>query len=263
MTPFAYANPNHRRAGMTLLELIIALTLFAFIGSMAATLWSQARSWTDENAAAERSVRTHRVADFMQRQWADRRSDIAGFSAESDAVLVTANRIEFITASPALFPEWPLVRAAYMIERDELYTGPPEQAPCRLVYEETRVTRLDTFEDTAYDRRGERKKEVITLLDDCRNLRWERFSIEEIVGDLESVFGIPEGVDPWLTPENGVAAERRPGEDGEPAPRTSRAAREAAEESERRERPPLRGVRLKGVHKDREFTWVLVGAGSR
>jgi len=179
-------SPWHgRRAGFTLLEVVLALSIMATITTLVAALWAQARSWGDQNASHLRALNTARVIETAQRQWTDRRQAV---DLGVNGVKVTARpeRIEFVTATPILRPDWPIVQAGYVIEPDA--AGPGDT--CSLWYEEARVWRFG--ETTQFDRQqitnpatGDEQPLRLRVLSGVRGLRFERFG----AGDLPQ--GLP------------------------------------------------------------------------
>lgn len=131
-----------RVRAFTLLEVLLAIALLGVLGALIATMWSQARDWTLENASAQRVLRLPRLTELLRTQWADRRATV-GAGRASEAVRVGPGEVSFVTATPILFPEWPLVSATWRIVGDE-DASTPDAERFRLDYEESPVT---TFTD--------------------------------------------------------------------------------------------------------------------
>lgn len=122
------------RRGMTLIELLIALTLLAMMSLLAAVMWTQLRDWNTDAVAAESALRPQRVHMMLRRQWEHRAAAHAEGSIGS--VETTWRSLRFLTHAPVLHPAWPLVRAEYTIAPVDL--ADPE-GPLELLYTETRL----------------------------------------------------------------------------------------------------------------------------
>ncbi|MEO1129772.1 MAG: prepilin-type N-terminal cleavage/methylation domain-containing protein [Planctomycetota bacterium] len=180
---------GRRAHGMTLLELLLAIAIFASIATMAAAAMAQMRTWADDEVASERLLRVQRVISMMQAQWAERRSTSTVETLEG-GVTMTADSVRFLTASPTLFPGWPLVIATYAIEPADTFTeGGAQQY--QLIYAETRLNQLDDLPaDGEEDRLGRAFEDSIILLDACDALVWERFG--RPIGESDAVLRQPE-----------------------------------------------------------------------
>ncbi len=172
-----------------------------------------------------------------------------------ESVDVNRERLRFLTATPVLFPEWPIVQVEYRIEVDMLHRGVGRQNR-KLVYEEVRVVDLESEPNPrAYAPGGGRLGAEITLIDDCAELAWERFgpSLET----LERLFDDARG---------SGAQEASQSELGQ--------VLDQPEESEREEPPewrpiepdydyPTPAARLVGVLHQERFTWPILAAPLR
>lgn len=244
------------RYGFTILELLLALTILASVFGLVATLWSQTAAWADENTLTFRTMRMARVRDVMRAQWADRRGAFA-LNDNGLPVVAAPERLSFVTATPLLFPQWPLVRAEYVIERDfDVPAGQP--AAWKLVYVETPLSALDEppLEVEELEQSGQLEKfRRYTLLAGLPRLAFERFGVGER-SELKS---------------GSLITTQRDEEDDEsnPGDRTQRRAL-AEDENVERWRPfdklfigEIPAVRLVGEREGEEFSCLFVIAGSR
>lgn len=170
-------NTPRRQPGFTLLEVLLALSVLSIISVLAGAMWRQASGWSRENGAAQEAMRLQRVTELMRAQWADRRNSTALDDANR-RVVATPTSLSFITATPILFPEWPMVIATYEIEREP---GSPlgELATSTLRYTETPLARLDKAPDA-----GVAPTRSLAMLSRVRSLRWERYG----TGDAAAPF---------------------------------------------------------------------------
>lgn len=164
--------------GFTLLELLLAITILASISALVAALWTQTSAWAGENGSTLKTMRLPRVLELMRAQWADRRGAFRLNDAGS-SVIAEPDRLSFITATPMLFPDWPLVRAQYIVERD--YDTAPGAPPAwRLAYIETRLSDLSSppeeAEDLVAQGKGEETGNYI-LLSNLASLSLDRFGV--------------------------------------------------------------------------------------
>ncbi len=267
---------------MTLLELLVAITMLASLSGMVAALWSQTRAWSGENTRLEHALDARRALDLMRRQWADRRSMVA-LGEDGLAVRLTEERLEFVTTSPAVAREWPLVRAAFIIERDP----PPgfgEPAPSRLVYEETPIVAPGATDAKLSATSGVAtpESERIVLLEGCFDLRWEQRAPRQAapaglfdasapmwtaVKDESGLYAGKAGGGARLqTREELESASREAdrNEDPKAAPGAGKAKPEEEEEADQPEEAVrLSTFRITGTWQDKEFTCLFVIAPSR
>ena len=195
--------PTSARA-MTLLEVLLAVTIMASLMGLVASLLGQARSWTDVSETDRVLMRLQRVGEAMRTQWSDRRSSVA-LDGQGNRVITTPEQLSFLTATPILFPEWPLVAATYRIE-PEATRGSSRGLTWRLIYEETRIAGMDALPgDYALDARGAALRDSMVLLAGCAELEWERFGQgERLAEDGASDDDDGQGDDdPGGTPESG------------------------------------------------------------
>lgn len=146
------------RPAMTMLELILAITILASITALIAALWGQSRDWARDSTEQFRAVRLQRVLELMRAQWDDRRAAIAPKAGAVVSAAALPNSVEFYTATPIIFTDWPLVRAAYRIEVVRGFDGAPDTYD--LVYEEYPLRRAE--QDAALDRDGGRDPAQLT-----------------------------------------------------------------------------------------------------
>ena len=251
--PIRRTRPRH---GFTLLELLLAITILASISALVAALWTQTSAWAGENGSTLKTMRLPRVLELLQAQWADRRGAFRLDEAGS-SVIAEPDRLSFITATPILFPDWPVVRAQYIVERD--YDTPPGAPPAwRLAYIETRLSDLskppEEAEDLIAQGRGEDAGNYI-LLSNLASLSFDRFGVgnRSILKNGSRVEAEEENPDP-LEKQPSVLQNRTPDE----------------AEDKQKWRPfadPFDGlipaVRLVGEYEGEAFSCVFVIEGSR
>lgn len=123
--------------GMTLLELLLAVTLLAAVFALAAGLWSQASSWGADAGRSSRALRLARVLELMRAQWAERRTSVR-LGGAGQTLLVDSERLEFVSGVSVLEAGWPLSIVELRIERD--YEGASDGVlRSRLVLRETPI----------------------------------------------------------------------------------------------------------------------------
>jgi len=238
---------DSRCAGFTLLEVLVSITILASLTTLAAALWSQAASMTEDARRFGDPVRTIRVEAMLHDQWAARWiPPRAGAGEESETpppMRATPERLSFLTTEPILFPERPLVRVEYVIERPRV--SGREAAALRLAYLETIVSNpaepwADPLPIMGETRRGE------ILLEHVERMGWERWDADA-AGAVERARSLGlEGEEigsVWRDVEPPA-----PGQEGE----------ESEDPGTR-----LRAIRLTGRRAQQEFTWTLVAEDSR
>lgn len=164
-----------QRRGFTLLEMLLAVTVLSTATLLIGAMWTQARSWSDDGYAAERLLRLQRASEAMRRQWNDRRTTVA-LNRKSGSVIAMPEELTFVTTTPLLFPDWPMVTASYRIERQP---GSPlgDLARYDLVYTETKIAEVGAKpkDDDVVRVYDEDEQSTWTLLSGVQKLRWERF----------------------------------------------------------------------------------------
>lgn len=242
--------------GFTLLETLLALTIIASMMGLLAAIMGQADSWTSQGAEDGALLRLQRVGEAMRSQWADRRTSVV-LEEDSSAAVTSPDRLSFTTATPLLFPEWPLVVATYIIEPDGS-GGWDDGVRWRLVYQEARVSGMDSPPgEYALDVEGRSMFDSRVLLEGCRELAWERFGratwMERELEDEDE-----EGSDDGAREDDAAAplaarGEARPGAVGIENDRELRWR--AFDETVDRVAP---AVRLVGEYEGERFGWVFV-----
>lgn len=178
-----------RRAqrGLTLLELLIAMTILASITGGIGLFWSQARAWEEDNRAHRDVLRVERVLSLLREQWGAKRALVTEGAGDAggSGVSFGAEGVTFVTARPVLFPGWGLVNVRYAVERaiDGTYT---------LVYEESRVldpTELPEAGAYGVDPRGRPIGDRVVLLEGLDALRVERWGTTDgrVRGALDGI----------------------------------------------------------------------------
>lgn len=271
---------------MTLVELMVALSLLVAMTTLVGMLWSQMRRWTDETGGLESAMRPDRTYAFLRSQWERRQAIVPVARNSRDCASLGPLRFEFVTTESALFPGWPLVRAAYVIESEISSQTPLPGDPVRLVYEETRVVRLDNFGEAAggVDTNGDAISRRRPVLKDCRGLQWHVWTAfppgetaepggvarvehaawawRPLDGRAIAIGEMPAGVAnaEESKPEFGATVEASDAREA-----LEKATAEKKEEQERTSRAAARpkALRLTGSKDGREFAWSLIVEGSR
>lgn len=257
------ATGGPRSRGMTLLEVLLAVTIMASLMGLVASMIGQAREWTEVSEVDRVLMRVQRVGEAMRSQWTDRRSSMA-LDERGRRVITTPTELRYLTATPLLFPEWPLVAATYRIE-PESTRGTMRGLTWRLVYEEVRVSGMDELPDQyALDITGQALRDSTVLLAGCTELRWERFGRGERVDESGSVPEEEEEDDKGASPDGSAAS------GGQASERGARRDRlEDPDELEEEQRYLWReftdgyegfvpAVRLVGDYEGERFGWVFV-----
>ena len=162
-----------QRRAFTLLETLLAVTILSVLMGLVAVLWGQARTWTEDSVKEQNAMYITRILQTMRTQWSDRRA-IGQDRSALDSTGMTPDEVRFVTATPILFPDWPLVRAVYRVEYDP-DRGTLSDPRYRLVYSETRLPGGHPDPLGSLDAAGMQMTQSIVLLEDCSVLHWERF----------------------------------------------------------------------------------------
>ncbi len=176
--------------------MLLSLAVLASVTAMVAAMWSQADGWARQNSAHHDAMHLQRTIAFMRNQWADRRSTVqltddapdadssnnpahrtedgpasaAPVPTRSPGVSASPETLTFVTATPVIDPDAPIVIAEYRIE-NEYDEALGRAVGSRLVYREHRVGDLSG----KHTRTSPPAEHV--LFSDCRNLRFERFGL--------------------------------------------------------------------------------------
>ncbi len=227
-----------RARGMTLLEVLIATTILASLTVIVSTLWAQTKQWTEETTTHDSALRLQRALDLLDHQWESRLIDVKLADGETGIVLVDGTHLEFITTRGVLFPDWPIVKVAYIAQQT---TNPnPAEESWALRYEETR---LGTASSTVGEITDESTLRRSTLVELTQRPSWSVALTDAQISEWESARGISpaQGATPdgqrWINLTDG--ADRR------------WAGLEDATNPE--------AVRLDGATTQGGFRWALVG----
>jgi hypothetical protein len=196
----------------------------------------------------------------------------AALDEDGNTVAASPRELNFVTATPVLFPQTPLVSATYRIEPDDL-ARPGDGPRYALIYVERTISDLapvkgeDSEEPRALDAPAAMSERLV-LLRGVKDLRWERFG----EADRRAGDALPEDEDdvPGAGNRDDPARERRRAE----RRRREEAAREPTPEEEAARTPEERrqkwrafarpdvlrvpAVRLVGEHEGEAFSWVFV-----
>lgn len=102
-----------RVRGFTLLELLLASAVMVSIAVLGTALWTQSAGASESAQLRDRGLRLQRLGTMMREQWSQRRVLRPMQDGAQAGVSLGPERMEFVTASPILYPQAPLVRARY------------------------------------------------------------------------------------------------------------------------------------------------------
>lgn len=231
----------HNRRGFTLLEVVLATAVLAAVSTLAAMMFAQARSWNDANASHLKTMRVTRTTELMTRQWADRRNAVPA-DATGAKVVATPKELKFVTATPLLHRNWPLVLASYRIDADTPTIRGEKR--WRIVYEESRISRLANTGDASETQMdnpatADEKPLSTVLLSGLDDARFERYGPRYSPEETQSILERGETIDQT--------------KDIVPAWR----------DYESPFKGPIPAVRISGEHEGKEFACVFVIERSR
>jgi len=235
---------------MTLLELLVAMAIMVAIVGLTSALWAQASDWTEDESLHRSTLRLEHVRRLFEKQWDERRPGVRLDDPDGPAHRLTDGAFEFVTGAPALFPDAPLVRAAYRVEESEGSTL--TEPRWRLVYIERRVVTPTHSDARLTDSIGRPMLERAVLLDNCTALAWSEYAplpIEDAFGEGEPS---PVPTYAWGEPdeENPIGAD---------APRD---ADDDEDQSAGARSGPI-ALRLDGAFQETPFQWTVALGPSR
>lgn len=196
-----------RAGAFTLVELLVSVAILSAVFALVATLWGQGSGWNADIERQGDGLRLQRVLSMMKDQWSNRRMSVP-LGNEKAPVVVTDTHLSFPTATPILFPDWPLVVATYRFEQEREFG---RAGLWRLVYEESRVSSAPVASadldrdasqwDGGRDPRGRPVRARTVLIDGLTSLSVERFG-PSAAGDET----IPEKQRSLIADRDGTAA---------------------------------------------------------
>lgn len=196
-----------RSGAFTLVELLVAVAILSAVFALVASLWGQGSGWNSDIERQSDGLRLQRVLTMMKDQWSNRRMSVP-LGSDKVPVVVTDGQLSFTTATPILFPDWPLVVATYRFEQEREFD---RVGLWRVVYEESRVSSApvesadlaisETNWEGGRDPRGRPLRARTVLIDGLSSLGVERFG-PSAAGDET----IPEKRRSLAESENGTAA---------------------------------------------------------
>lgn len=240
------------RRAMTLLELLVAMAIMVAIVGLTSALWAQASDWTADESLHRSTLRLEHVRTLLEKQWEERRPGVRLDDPDGPAHRLVDDAFEFVTGVPVLFPDAPLVRAAYRVEETENSTL--TEPRWRLVYIERRVVTPTHSDARLTDATGRPMLERVVLLDDCRALAWSAYApvpVEDAFGEGEAP---PIPTYEWREPDEaqliGASAD---------APRD---ADDDQDQSTEASSEPI-ALRLVGAFQETPFRWTVALGPSR
>lgn len=257
--PAPAAADHPRRAGMTLLEVILAITALAAISTLVTALWALTNDWTNENAAHHKALRLEQTLELLSEQWESRILTLSLSEKREEAVLLDDASLVFVTSAPILHHDWPLVRVTYTIVRTGgAAVGEEPTFQLHYIEEVVKNPATATADPGAYESFTRRE---LSLLDGFSELRWEQYVDESGAASKSTARGSakqPVGwaqVDQTARVASIVDKKKQKSQDNpSPQPATSAAADSAGS---------LRAGRLVGVHQGEPFAWQFIAEHSR
>lgn len=162
-----------RPTGMTLLEVILAITALASITTLVASLWGQMRDWTSENASHHVALQRERTLALFNEQWDTRVLTVSLGDLGAPAVTFDPKTLTFITTTPIFFHQAPMARVVYhVVKEGGALLG--QSAAYHLEYEESPVWSPISAARSPAARTSQPTRRL-TLFDQADELRFERW----------------------------------------------------------------------------------------
>jgi type II secretory pathway pseudopilin PulG len=251
-----------RRAGMTLLEVILAITALAAISTLVTALWAQTSEWTSENAAHHQALRLEQTIALLNEQWEARVLTLSLSAEQEEAVRLNDASLLFVTSAPILHRDWPLVRVTYSIVKEGGAAVGDEPVFQLLYREEMIMNPASAAVDPGASTSATRLE--IPLLEGLSELRWEQYVDESDTAKPGSRAQPPswESIEQDTTVASIVDKDKQdknkqPPQD--PSSTNTKPAQSKASDSG----GPLRAGRLVGVHQGEPFSWQFIAVHLR
>lgn len=253
-----------RRAGMTLLEVILAITALAAISTLVTALWAQTSDWTSENAAHHQALRLEQTIALLNEQWEARVLTLSLSEKQEEAVRLNDTSLMFVTSAPILYRDWPLVRVTYTIVQ-EGGAAVGDEPVFQLLYREEMIMNpasaaVDPGASTSLTRRE------IPLLNGLSELRWEQYVDESDTAKPGSRAQPPS----WESIEQNTSVasivdKNKQDENKQPPqdPSSTNTKPDQSKATDSDSGGSLRAGRLVGVHQGEPFAWQFIAAHLR
>lgn len=252
----------NQRAGMTLLEVILAITALASITTLVAALWAQMRDWTAENASHHVALARERALSLFSEQWDSRVLTVSLGDTGAPAVTLDPHTLTFITTTPLFFRQAPMARVVYhVVKKGGMVVG--QSAVYHLMYKESPVWSPVSAAQSPRALANAQTR-TLTLFDHADDLRFERWFDESDTSNadrssiavgwrvVEDELDIQSQEPPKTDAKSaGAAVDSNPNQPNQPAV------------SSQNIHTPWRAGRLVGVIQGDSFAWQFLAGRSR